>query len=288
MNLTCDWSMMSSFAYCPQRYFREHVEGWTSTRPATSLSFGGALHKGLQAICENIELSGAISYFRLLFAPFDGLDKVRTMEKGEEILRAFVEQGRNKDWKTELCEVSFNFEAAPGFHYCGKIDRLGKKEGVRAVQDFKTSTQPWQFISNPNHQATGYLTGVKTVLDPKVEEFYFEMIRVQGSSKEGYVTIKGKPGQESRTESIFQSMLVTRSQKQIEGFLQDILGWAEQIQVCMDSSRWPKNTENCNGKYGLCQFHPVCLAGEGGEAVLEMMYKKEKWNPIEGRRGGNE
>lgn len=282
MNLVYDWSMLNSFAYCPHRHFREYVEGWTSTRPATSLSFGAGVHKGLQAICEGEEKF--IGKFLDYFAPFDGLDQIRTLEKGAEILTAFVEQKRNNGWETELCEVSFNFEVIPGFSFCGRIDRLGRKDGVRAVQDFKTSTQPWQFISNPNHQATGYLLGVKTVLDPKVEEFYFELIRVAKNSEKGYVTIRGRNGQESRTESIFQAILVTRSQRQFEDFLKDIQGWAKQIQICLDSGWWPKNTENCNGKYGLCLFHPVCLAGEGGESVLEMMYKKERWNPIKGER----
>lgn len=277
-----DWSMLSTFAYCPERFNLSHNLYWGPTREATSLGFGGALHKGLVPIVTSGNLGEGIHKFFEEYARFDGLDEVRTMEKGEELLKAYVEQDRENGWKEVQTEISFAVDLSDSMVVVGRIDKYGTKDGVKAIQDWKTSTQPWQFMANPNHQATMYLLGAQTVLGPEVQDFYFELIGVFKNSENGFRTIRGKGGEPSRMESVFQLVYVQRSPRQIEQFVDQLFVWSRLIEECEVSKTWPWNTENCNGKYGLCPFQPACMAGDGKESVLETMYRKVRWDPIKG------
>ena len=277
-----DWSMLESLAYCSEKFHLSYVENWGPARVATSLAFGGALHKGLNLLASKHSLKESVDEFLVQFAPFDGMDDVRTLEKGAELLRAYVDQDREGGWEVELTEVNFSVDLTPSVTLAGKIDKLGRKDGVRAIQDWKTSTQPWQFVANPNHQATCYLLGGRTILDPTIEDFYFELVGVFKGSFEGFRTIRGKGSESARTESVFQSVHVNRTTRQVEEFIKDVVAWSNLMKVCLNEDHWPMNTANCNGKYGLCPFHPACLAGEGKQAILEVMYKKVKWDPLKG------
>jgi len=217
------------------------------------------------------------------FAKFDGLDEVRTLEKGEEILKAYIDQDRENGWSEVKTEISFAIDLLPTLTVCGKIDKFGLKDGTAAIQDWKTSTQPWNFVANPNHQATMYLLGAQTILGPEVQDFYFELIGVFKNSENGFRIIRATKENEARTESIFQVIHVQRSPKQIERFVKELELWSIQIEHCEILNTWPQTTENCNGKYGPCAFQSACMAGDGKEAVLEAMYRRVKWNPIEGK-----
>lgn len=286
-----DWSMISAYAYCPERYHLSHVLNWAPSRAATSLAFGGGMHKGLAPIAKRayggrtIEipetaLKEAIRCFTTEYIPFDGMDEVRTLEKGEELLKAYVQQDRENGWSGVQTEISFALDLSPTLTVCGKIDKFGLNDGNKAIQDWKTSTQPWQFIANPNHQATMYLLGAQTLLGPEVQDFYFELIGVFKNSEAGYRTIRAKGSEPSRTESVFQAIHIQRSPRQMEQFIGELRMWEFHIADCRESGCWPMNTENCNGKYGLCPFQTACMAGDGKQAMLEAMYVKVKWNPI--------
>jgi hypothetical protein len=278
--------MISAFAYCPERFHLAHVENWGPAREATSLGFGAALHKGLRPVAVNQSqesLAEGIKIFLKEFAKFDGLDEVRTLEKGEEILKAYIDQDRENGWSEVKTEISFAIDLLPTLTVCGKIDKFGLKDGTAAIQDWKTSTQPWNFVANPNHQATMYLLGAQTILGPEVQDFYFELIGVFKNSENGFRIIRATKENEARTESIFQVIHVQRSPKQIERFVKELELWSIQIEHCEILNTWPQTTENCNGKYGPCAFQSACMAGDGKEAVLEAMYRRVKWNPIEGK-----
>ena len=277
-----DWSMISSAGYCFERYHLAHVLNWGPARTATSLAFGGGLHKGLVPIAKiNDDIIG-VRTFMQEYAPFDGMDDVRTLEKGEELLRAYSEQDRESGWSEVQTEISFALDLSPTLTVCGKIDKFGLKDGAKAIQDWKTSTQPWQFVANPNHQATMYLLGAQTLLGPEVQDFYFELLGVFMNSGNGYRTIRAKGSEPRRTESVFQAIHVQRSPRQMEHFIRQLHGWDRKIRECREEDCWEEVTENCNGKYGLCLFQTACMAGDGKQAVLEAMYVKVKWDPIKG------
>ena len=277
-----DWSMISSAGYCFERYHLTHVLNWGPARTATSLAFGGGLHKGLAPIALDRQVDKGLQTFIGEYAPYDGIDEVRTLEKGEELLRAYVEQDRENGWTEVQTEISFALDLSPTLTVCGKIDKFGLKDGAKAIQDWKTSTQPWQFVANPNHQATMYLLGAQTLLGPEVQDFYFELLGVFMNSENGYRTIQAKGSKPARTESVFQAIHVQRSPIQIRNFTDELYVWGILIHECEKRGIWPMNTENCNGKYGLCPFQTACMAGDGKQAVLEAMYVKVKWDPIKG------
>lgn len=97
--LTLSHSKIESFARCPQYYEYSYLEGLISVKEQVSLLFGDAYHQGYGVLYDNLGIEAAVAKFKKAFEPYEGKDPkgLRTLAKGEEMLRAYDEQFIGKE-----------------------------------------------------------------------------------------------------------------------------------------------------------------------------------------------
>lgn len=282
-----DNQILSDFRYCPTRGFYRHVLSRVPKARTVATSFGSAMHKGIEIYEKtgrNIE-KGVLAFGKD-YASLDGIDKIRTLEKGEELLRAYHRQFCNDGWECLVVETKFKIEIAEDVVYVGKIDQLGKMgEFGLGVKDIKTSTQPWNYVYTPNDQFTGYLLGGQAIMGKECENFWLDLLGVFASSKEGF-----RKKKDGGVESVLQRVHIQRTESQLERFVENAVAWARLVEAWSLQGRAPMNTDNCNGKYGPCPYHTICSSPpEKQQSLLEELYVEERWLPggPDGEKGGD-
>ena len=274
-----DNSMLYDLRYCPMRFFWRHRRNLTVRIPSTSLQFGLAIHEGLRVYNEKHRVDEAILRFAQLYPPqLD--DGVRTYSKGLELISAWDDQFKEDGFVSLAREQHFVLPLGDEIEYCGRLDDFGDYRGQKVVRDYKTSTRWWDFVVTPNSQFDGYLLGGQTLF-PEVEFLIVDMIGITKSSVNG--TRKRSKEDGGGVESVFQRKLITRSKKDLALFVEDTLRWCQKISDCDADKWWPRNTDNCSGKYGKCPYLALCeQPEERWPFLVETAYREDKWDPLKG------
>ncbi len=134
------------YLFCPKAYHYTYVRGlrWGAMTAATS--FGGSLHRALQAFHEAGALTppsvdDLLESFRGSWTAAgydDPAEEMRHREAGEQILRQYFEAARVSGRETVLVERQVQWEY-PAFWLTGKIDRLDRLSGGELeVIDYKS------------------------------------------------------------------------------------------------------------------------------------------------------
>lgn len=305
MKITLDNTSATAIERCPEYYHLRHEQGIVPIAIATPLSFGGAMHQGWKKYYDtNRNVVDACAEFSVAWEPFEGLDKKRTEEKGHELLLAYDEQFKDEPWLDKQGEIEFNLPFAvvcsqcggrflPQFNlpncercggeildiwYSGIIDRIGLFHGDWVIHEFKTSSSPRDFVVRPNNQVTGYVWGAKSLLG---EPFKNSLVTIAGiflSSERGYYT--SKAGGSSARVSVLSRHYTPRTDEELLDFNSHIIDCAMRIFKYKSTGIWPKWTESCGYKYGLCPYQPLCSAPKTQEQfLLETAYRVEPWVP---------
>ena len=313
MKITMDNTSAGAAERCPEYYHNRHELNLVPIAISVPLTFGGAFHKGLQTYYDkNRDVVEACADFSLAFEQSEGLDKKRTKAKGHELLLAYHEQFKDEPWLDKKGEVEFNLPLAkicPDCHihfdpysdvemcsclvggelleiwYSGIIDRTGLFHGDWTIHEFKTSSSPRDFVVRPNNQITGYVWGAQELLGQPFKNSLVTIAGVFKTSEKGYYVTNA--GGSKSTISVMTRHFTPRSSTEISDFKQRVVEDALRIYGYRASGVWPKWTDSCAYKYGLCPYQPLCNVEEKQRAFLvETAYRVEPWTP--GKRPVNE
>ena len=146
---TFSWSRINSYAFCPMLYKRRYIDRIVPTRKATALSLGYAMSCGIQRYRQTGKKSDTFSAFvdawesdGKVLMPKKSDDPRRSVERGLEILDAYIEQYPDEYDNIVQPEVSFNVEMTPDINFTGRIDAVTRlNDGSLAIIEDKTTSR---------------------------------------------------------------------------------------------------------------------------------------------------
>lgn len=313
-----DNTRLSCYKECPRKYYLRHVRHWRKKGHAPALAFGLSWHDAMDVVWEIMAkkpdtpildvLTPAMTAFEARwveegFPSWNQMTlekekdlKARTPGNAAEILGAYIHERRNFFREIELIAFERPF-VVPIFAddistlYVGRRDKDFKFRGRTYVGEHKTTSDysvaygitPRYIESwSPNSQVDGYLHSGHMEYGDGMAAVWVDAALVHKKVRK------------------FKFIPIERMFDQLDGWLADTQNWIRRIEFERDllSAKrntahplgghqshldcFPKNTEQCNGKYGPCGFRDICRAIANPEKVEKCPegYIEEKWEPF--------
>lgn len=300
-----DNTMLSSYKDCPRKYFLRHEMGWRSAGTALPLTFGLSWHSGMDAVWTFAKKADSQSELaKLGIASFletweeQGMPAeldvdqtatfgARTPSIAYEMYISYISQRWKMLQEAELlaCEQPFavplpNIE---NVWYIGRLDKVISFNGETVALEHKTTTaysttsmfqssyiESWYSDS----QVKGYQFGAGLFF-PKLTQVWVDAALVH-----------------KKIHSGFRFVPVAHQFPLLEEWINDTREWVQRVEA--DTARWkadarlasgtfPKNENNCFGKYGSCTFLNICRTCSDPSQLLAVPegYMTEFWKPFE-------
>ena len=280
--MVVDWTYLNAFQQCPEKGHLRMELDLVPIAPNLALEFGKGIHISLDALHTFRSFEAALGRFSEYFGKYEGLDSKRTIGTASKLLFAYFELMKMEHWEDlpvedsgveeKKGELSFAIELSQEVVYKGVIDRPGRYNGDLAIKEFKTSSWPTNFISNPNGQITGYYFGASSLLG-QVTTIIVDIFGVFQPPKSG---------KESSRQLLFRH-LQRRTKDDWERFSKDVLDTVANIKRWWEQNYWPRYTDFCSS-YGGCAYQALCMDGvsqQQREAIIQQMFREEHWTPGE-------
>lgn len=289
--LKIDNSQLKDFRQCPRMWAFKHQDKLAlsdeTTRVATPLAFGGAIHKGLDELYESYDVDLAVEAFKEAYE-YDPLwaDKVRTPQRGEEMLRSYARFSVDFMGNLDLLAKEHYFEFPLGVvevketedpvevTYVGVIDKviLDKRFNKVTGIDHKTTSRmmsSWLQAIRISNQFKGYLYYLRHHSPWAAEVSNMFWIDVLSTAKTSSNT-------ESNIPFHRESLLCDDGQ---------LLEWKEltleTVKMMLGMQVPVMNTDSCDAYMRLCSFYDICSSPvEMRETVIGLNYVEvEPWDP---------
>lgn len=288
------------FQTCPAKFDLRILNEWTGRRKSAALGFGGALHQGLKVWYRGGGRAAAITSIAEVWPQGLPTDDWRTKEKCMSVMLEYMKEYPVETFKilgapeSPMVEQTFTLPTGkyldciicggqsdpdnPGFcsapHPLEEIEYGGIFDGgVEFTNNFvfehKTTTMmgkpphSWFFQQfKPNNQVTGYIWALGQLTGQRVGGAIINAIGLYKSSA-----------------TRFAREITTRSDEDIESWLDNVRATCQMIKDCERRGHWPKHTGSCT-MYGKCEFHDVHVLGavKEQEKFLEQQYIKQPWD----------
>lgn len=247
--------------HCLRKYQYRHVENLVPLRVnETALTFGQAIHKGLEVLYQTQNLQACLTAFTELYKELQIFDVKRTLEGGIKILEDYYSIYFPENFEVVQVETMVTKEILDNVEFCGKIDLIyqDKTTDELVILDHKTSSR-MEYILNPNHQFTGYLW-----LVPDARQFKLNMIGVYA------------PSSKKTKEEKFLRIGTTRTEADKQEWFIWVKDIVERIEKATQTGTWPMSAD-CF----YCPYQIICTCGEpeGKEMLKRNMFKQVIWEP---------
>lgn len=299
-----DNTMLSTYKDCPRKYFLRHVLGWRSQGVALPLVFGLSWHSGQDGLWQAAKkVDGQEELVKVAMAHFldtwesEGLvanldiDQInqmapRTPGTAAEMYSHYIAERWKmlQEAKLVACEQPF---AVPLPHtdnvwYIGRLDKVVTWNGETVVLEHKTTSA----YKKDGGFLNSYLDGWYT--DSQVKGYQFggslffpELTQVWIDAALVHKTVHDK----------FRFVPVAHQFPLLEEWVNDTREWVERLES--DTARlpggglspgtFPKNENQCMGKFGPCTFANICRTTSRPDLLKEVPegYMVEFWKPFE-------
>lgn len=308
--------MISDYKKCPRYFYLRHNRGWARNTVAMPLIFGSSWHEAMDAVWAHYQafVSGKITREELIFLAMtrfeakwteEGLPAMKdiTLENIEnfgaripttamEMLGHYIDAKRHILERAEILAIEQPF-AIPLYGdrddrwYIGRLDKVIRFNGDQIVIEHKTTSEyaidggfKRQYINSfsPNSQVEGYMFAAN-IYYPNTRYVWIDAALVH-----------------KKVHDAFKFIPLSHTPIVIESWLVEVRNWSERIAAdeasLVDESdtnsnvpmrAFPRNTGECIGKYGECQFRNICHLVTNPHAIAEPPegYKMERWEPFE-------
>lgn len=265
------YSALSAWMLCQRRFYWGYVRGLVLDVPAAAPHFGQAIHAGLERWFATRDQAACLTTFatKMQDAPPDLL---RTLEKGELILKGYIRQWPEEPFKILANEVEFQLPMADGSTLIGRVDRVIQWGDRILVKETKTTSggvgAAYFKQFSPNLQID--IECYAVAKDPRwghCEGALIDAIQVC-KTKEGYA----RDLQDRTPEDL------TRFEARYLRIVSDLEAAARQGQ---GRELYLQNQLMCT-YYGECPYRRLCLYNNDG--LIEGHYKPretQESNPVE-------
>ncbi len=304
-----DNTMLSDYKTCPRKYYFRHVKGWRGEGIAIALKFGLAWHSALAIVWMGWKKMPPEKLLPLAFDAFmttwveEGMPSEdewkleheeqyapRTPGVAKEMLVQYVLARKHILDKAKVHAVELPF-AVPIFPdkknmwYIGKIDVDTTIDGDNIIIEHKSTSEykkdggfKTSYLESwsPNSQCEGYLYQSKLGKRPARYAW------VDASLVHRTVHDKHK------------FIPIAASGASLDAFLWEMRDWIMRIQSEMERlpeqdakqthmTAFPKNTESCSHKYGLCPYISICRSVPRPDKMNEPPagFVLEYWSPFD-------
>jgi len=297
-----DSSKIDTFLLCPQKYayrYEEHLLPVDRKRDSP-IMFGSALHKCLESYytgtafdkvpcplhepdsgcfrCKGNPISNIAALFLANYTddPEDPKE-VRTVDRGLEILAAYLSKWQREPFKVLAVEKKFDIAMTSShyfgefdFNYIGRIDLIVDYEGTPMTVDHKSTTRFGMVFDagfKLSGQFTGYMRGASKLIDEPIHAAMSNAIRVTTKiSDESFARIFTHRTPEEFDRWEFQTKYV-----------------AQQIANMSGDKFFPRAAPFACGAYNrVCEYYPLCIASaQTRETLKQSAYEVVVWDPRE-------
>ena len=271
-----DYSTISSFQTCRKKYYFEHVRNLKPKIKGAALTFGQAVHEGLEQWYKMKALNPALDAFKACYEDREG-EEVRTVENGCKLLTEYTKKYEVEPFTPiDKSEEGFIFPLSNGL-YGGRLDLPVLWDGQMWIMEHKTTTRlsgSYFDQFSLDKQVTGYIIGL--------EELYGE--RCMGciiNAMEPWKEVKRVTEKTKKAEDHFLRKPVTRSQMLKDRFKLNVERIIRDIKWCEENNEYQEaeKKEVCLYYNRKCPYHDLCCYGEDPRLLSE--YVIEEWKPFE-------
>lgn len=299
-----DYSIFSTLLTCEEKARLRYVQGYVPLAEPPALSFGSAIHAGIDAWNRYRDLPKARAGYlaeikrrgSLLPISMD-TDEKRSVERGLYLLECYVEKYegetyevmRRSDTGEPYVELAFtvwimDWMGRP-VYYAGKIDAIKRSlvDGRPRIFESKTTSRglTWYLDQvRPNHQITGYYMAAQSFridIAGAIWDCIYVSDRKPDARKGGWMTF----GIDS--EKDFGRRETRRSEVDIDEFLTDLRYATNRYLALRESNlaRWTRNAPTACYMFGGCSYLEACSTNLNPN-VMETRFRTEHWAPWEG------
>lgn len=296
--LHIDSTMMSCFRSCPQKYFREFVEGLRPAATSIDLHFGAVFSQTLEhfyrqvwegGIAPRTALDRCLIFFEHEWEPappikesspktkencWDALESyITTYPPHSDHVQPLISAGRTSfefSFAIPLTDPSFpRHPSGDPFIYVGRADLLGTYRGSPVIRDEKTSSRldsNWSDHWNLRSQFLGYCWAAQQGGIP------VETVVVRG------IIVKRKsPCVQVEAIKPYSKMLIARWYEQLRRDLWRLTNaWHRWEDLGED---FDFNLGETCTQYGLCPYMDLCQSPNPERWTSNYVVKR--WNPLE-------
>lgn len=304
-----DNTKLSDYKKCPRKYYLRHERGWRKQGTAAPLVFGLSWHEGMDTVWQGY---GKVSNEDLVelamysfgekwagegYKPIDQLDfqdlemlGARTPMNAKEMFRNYIEQreGILTNMTLVAAERPFAVPLYPDrtdIWYIGRRDKDIIINGDRVVIEHKTTTEykvdggfKSSYVESwyPNSQCEGYLYA-SNIEYGNVKQVWVDAALVH-----------------KKVHDCFKFIPVGATFAALDAWLWEARDWVERVESERERllnmtgaekvlTAFPKNTEQCCDKYGMCSFIDICRGYPNPEQLREPPagFIFEPWNPFD-------
>lgn len=299
LQIAWDSTSLGLLKTCPRKYQLKMLEHWRKKGEQIHLDFGIMYHSSLEEFDKAKALGAdheeacraAVRRAMIDSKDFVGTKNPETwpakgdIKSRETLVRAIVwylEHFRDDPAKTVILdnglpavELSFKmtlpFDNPSGDPYvlCGHLDRLVEMAEQLYVLDRKTtgSTISSYYYKqyNPNNQISLYTLASRIVLPRAAAGVIIDACQLAVNFAR------------------FHRGIITKTQGQLDEWLEDLGRWLKLAEVFAENQHWPQNDTACS-MYGGCEFIDVCKNDRSVRSlVLNSEFEKHVWNPLDNR-----
>lgn len=308
-----DNTRLSAFKACPRSFYLRHVRHWKRAGTGIPLAFGLGWHEGMDALWRGVSdgmsdetvIEAACQAF-LTTMLSEGIDctsdvfileNFRNPTTAEEMYRNYLSQRKDFIQSSELiaCERPFAVPLRlPGVYYVGRLDKTIKRKDRYFVIEHKTTSL---YKKDPDHFRKNFVDSF--IPNSQIDGYSYAMFMEYGKA---FKSVYVDGAMVHRTcHAAFKFIPVERAFAHLDSWLCDTERWITLLQLEFDrlaeyarksdvDRDWghylpvfPKNTDQCQGKYGYCPFYEICRTMSNPaveDCPTDLGFEEEKWEPF--------
>lgn len=297
-----DASGVCKFVRCPAAYMLSRLMGLElPDRMMIAVDYGSAMHRAFPYCYSGPDdISRAVAEFTAAWQAYgyDESDEKRNISRAEASLRNFAsvrQPGTSPYTVVKLDvpaqtadiispnEVPFLVDIGGALPLAGRIDTPVMWQGKLWALDYKTASEiSGRYFDNFQFcpQACAYSLALAMTTERDVEGMIIEAVRVCK------VTKKGTANDEVQMQPVWIQP------HEVESFISLANRKANEIILCNDHQKWPKQCTGC-GPYAMfgqpgrvCEFSKICNSPDW-RAGARLYSQKEPFHPFKVRKGGD-
>ena len=285
-----DNSTIEVLTTCPRKTYYANILKCTTSKPQPALRFGSNLHAALayRHRCEARGLAWTeatqLRILDKLFMAHPCEDEGwRNLGTAQTVLTKY-----NLQWQADKVEVARTPAGVPMVEVpfackagtvgmwtviaTGRIDLVHRRQGRLVVRDHKTTSvvgDGYWMSAEMSAAQRGYCWALWKTLGEAPQSYEINAIITRAPSKTG-------------TQVEFQRREFPVSPEGLTEWHSNFMELAGYMVWLLESQKFPMHTHHCMGKFGACQFYPVCSlpSGQRDTMLRSGDYKENTWSPL--------
>lgn len=300
-----DSTMRSAFASCPQKFFREFVQGFRPKGLSVDLHAGACFASALENVYREVHLKKkslddallvAEAQYEIQWGDFEIPEWKKTSKTKDRVWEAVLDYFATYSPLTDHVQPYFASDGKPTFEYTFAIPLEpyhSVPENIEGIKCFPEHPDGGPFLYCGRFDMLGSLFNRPVVRDEKTTTSIGDRWAEQWDLRGQFLGYKwacneaGIPVEEVVVRGIGILKQKLHQVEAVKTYSDNLVArWKEQlrrdlwrIRRCWDEQYWDYNFADACTSYGSCMFVRACQS-DFPQAWLEGEYEVRHWNPL--------